>query len=154
MRLGRIQQVGMTIVDAAVNHGHANAGAVVSSTPRRTHVRGRIDVVVSSLKRMVQGDVGDVGIAFQCRQAAGGYRKRRGPYDAQRPMELGSVALHPGEVPRSWSLLELHDHSDKLIFAGRIGASGETCHFGRDLLEHSPVSGLIIPRLREPKLRN
>jgi hypothetical protein len=69
-------------------------------------------------------------------------------------MQLGSMALHPGEVPRSWSLLELHDHLDKLIFAGRIRASGETCHLGRDLLEHSPVSGLSIPRLRERNLRN
>src|ERR1700730_1801026 len=103
---------------------------------------------------MVQGDKGDVRIVFQRRQAAGEYKKGRGPYDAQFPMELGSVALHPGEVPRSWSLRELHDHFDKLIFAGHIRASGKTCHFGCDLLERSPVSGLSIPRLRERNLRS
>ncbi len=144
----------MTIVDAAVNHGHADAGAAISSTPRRTHVRGRIGVVVSPLQRMVQGDIGDVRIAFEGWQQACRYEKGCGPYDAQFPMELGSAALHPSEVLSPGSLFKLHDHFDQLIFAGRIRASGHACHFRRDLLEHSPVSDLIIPRLRERNLCN
>jgi hypothetical protein len=69
-------------------------------------------------------------------------------------MKLGSVALDPSEVLSPGSLFELHDHFNQLIFAGGIRASGETCHFRRDLLEHSPVSGFITPRLRERNLCN
>ena len=70
MRLGRIPQIRMTVVNAAVDHGHADARAVVAGVPGGGHARRHVRGVIQFLHGMVNGYGENFGVGFQSSQCA------------------------------------------------------------------------------------
>src|ERR1700693_4649252 len=142
----------MAVVNAAVNHGHANPRPVVASVPGCVDADGIIRDVIQSLHGMVDTYGKNLGVGLQSGQ--GVYRNRQSDaLDHVEPVvQARAQALHSSLLRRLRNLLVLHDYLDGLIRPRALMGSRKCGReVRRELADRPPVTS---PSLGEGSLRN
>ncbi len=152
MRLARIPQIRMAVVNAAINHSHANAGSGVAGVPGCVYPGRYVRHVIQSVHGMIYAHRLNLTVCFESRQSAYWNGKSDALDQAEPLVQASAETLHSAFLLRLWNLLVLHDDPGGLV--GRhplMGSCNRRCEICSELANRPAIT---FPNLGESSLRN